>query len=262
MTMPGPAMIATVLLAGATAMAAPTVAAAAELRIRDAIADVTIIPEARSDFAAVVTRPNARLPAFRIVRTPQGLLIDGGLERRINNCGMMGGIKVKNGPRIPRRDAPQITIRTPLDVAVVADGHVRGSIGASRSLSLTTEGCGGWSVGDVAQKLDIHLEGLGDVKAGRTRSLAVSLEGLGDVDVVSVSGPVDASVEGMGSLRIKGGRAATFRASLDGMGSIRFDGTAESVDASADGMGSIRVARATGQVHKTTSGLARIKVGD
>lgn len=249
------------LLAGAALIALPGLANAADIQVKGAAMQLTVIPEARNDVVATVTRGNDKLPPIRFTRTANGLLIDGGLGKRISDCGMFGGVKIKNGPRIHKRDIPQVTVRAPLDVVVTTDGYVRGSIGGARSVNLSAEGCGDWTVGDT-QSLQISLEGLGDVNAGATRSAKVGMEGLGDVDIVSVSGPVDASVEGMGSLRIKGGHATRFHASLEGMGSIRFDGVADTVDASADGMGSIRVARATGSVRKDVSGFAHIKVGD
>jgi hypothetical protein len=249
------------LLLGAAALAIPGLAAAAEVQVRGAAMQLTVIPEARSDVVGVVTRGNDRLPPIRFTRTPQGLLVDGGLGKRISDCGMFGGVKIRGGPRIHKRDVPQVTVRVPLDAVVRTDGYVRGAIGPTHSVSLTAEGCGDWTVG-ATESLQISLEGLGNVHAGATRSARVGMEGMGDVDIASVAGPVDASVAGMGSLRIKSGRATRFKASLDGMGSIRFDGSADSVDASADGMGSIRVARATGPVRKDVSGFAHIKVGD
>ncbi len=252
----------TLLIATVAMAAVPGLATAAEIRLKDAVAQVTIIPEARSDFAVTVVRGHPQLPQIRTTRTAGGVVVDGGLANRIRDCGMLGGVKIKNGPRVSKRELPQITVRAPLDFSIVAEGYVTGTIGAGRSISLTTEGCGGWTIGDTSRRLDIRLEGFGDVNAGRTRSASVALEGMGDVDIASVSGPVDASVEGMGDLRIKAGNASHFKARLEGMGSIRFGGVAGTVDATADGMGSIRVARATGAVRKSATGFSRVKIGD
>jgi len=250
------------LLLAAAAAAVPGLASAAEIRLKDAVAEVTVIPEARSDFAVTVTRNHPGLPPIRTYRNAGGVVVDGGLARRISDCGVMGGVKIKNGPRVSKRELPQIVIRAPLDFSLVAEGYVRGTIGSGRSISLTTEGCGGWTIGDTSQRLDVRLEGFGDVNAGRARAATVAMEGMGDVDIASVSGPVDASVEGMGDLRIKAGNASHFKARLEGMGSIRFDGVAGTVDASAEGMGTIRVARATGAVSKRAEGFSRVRVGD
>ena len=50
----------------------------------------------------------------------------------LGSCGMFGGVKIKGGPRIHKRDVPQVTVRMPLDAVVIADGYVRGSIGSAR----------------------------------------------------------------------------------------------------------------------------------
>ena len=250
------------LIATVAVAAVPGLAAAAEIRLKDAVAHVTIIPEARSDFAVTVTRSHPQLPQIRTYRNARGTVVDGGLHNRIRDCGMLGGVKIRNGPRLSKPELPQITIRAPLDFSVVAEGYVNGAIGSGRSISLTTEGCGGWTIGDTSQRLEVKLEGFGDVNAGRTRAASVALEGMGDIDIASVSGPVDASVEGMGDLRIKAGNASHFKARLEGMGSIRFGGVAGTVDATADGMGSIRVARATGAVRKSATGFSRVRIGD
>ena len=253
-------LIATAAAFGAAAV--PGLASAAEIRFKDAVAEVTIIPEARADFAVTVVRGHANLPPIRTRRVPGGVVVDGGLANRIQDCGMLGGVKIKHGARVSKRELPQVIVRAPLDFSVVAEGYVRGTIGSARAISLTTEGCGDWTIGDTSQRLEVKLEGFGDVNAGRARSASVALEGMGDVDIASVSGPVDASVEGMGDLRIKAGAASHFKARLEGMGSIRFGGVAGTVDASADGMGTIRVARATGAVRKSATGFSRVRVGD
>jgi hypothetical protein len=87
------------------------------------------------------------------------------------------------------------------------------------------------------------------------------MAGMGDTVVGQVNGPVRASVSGMGGLHVKGGHATLFKADLSGMGGIRFDGVADTVEASASGMGDIHVAKATGSVHKSQTGLARVSIG-
>jgi hypothetical protein len=172
-----------------------------------------------------------------------------------------------------------VTLRTPLDVTIEANGAILGEVGPSRSLALRQERCGGWRLGDVSDHLAIDvqgmanveagaagdatlaLQGLGDVHLRSTKGLTARLEGLGDLTVDEVSGPVEASLEGMGDLRIRGGHATSFRARLDGMGDINFGGVADTVDASADGMGGIRIAKATGEVHKSASGFSHVTVG-
>jgi hypothetical protein len=167
-----------------------------------------------------------------------------------------------------------------MDVTIEADGAVEAeTAGSLHSLTVAEKACGVWKIGDVGDRLEYDLEGRGDVQAGSvgsttlkleglgdlhvraTRDLDVSMQGMGDVVVDQVNGPVRASLEGMGDLHIRGGHATRFTASLEGMGGVSFDGVADTVDASAEGMGDIRVAKATGEVHKSQSGFARVSVG-
>lgn len=244
------------------ALAAPCLASAADIRFKDMVAEVRIIPENRADLQVTVTRNYPGLPPIRITRSPTGVVVDGGLYRRIRGCGSFGGIGIKGGPRVPKGQVPQIVVRAPLDFALQANGYVRGSIAASRSASLDVSGCGDWSVGDVTQKLSLDVSGLGDVKVGRTGSASVSLSGLGDVDIASVNGPLRIDASGLGGIHVHGGHATTMNASLSGLGDLTFDGVADSLDASASGMGDIKVAKVTGAVRKSRSGLASIKVGN
>lgn len=237
----------------------PTVAPAAELNLKDLIAEVRIIPEARSDFAVSIANAHPGLPQMRVSRTATGVLVDGGLRRRLNSCGMMGGIKVRNGPTVSKNNLPQITVRAPRGFAVRASGYVRGHIGAADAVQLRAEGCGNWDIGQTAQRLDVHVEGVSNIDAAPARSAILSLEGVGDIDLASVNGPLDTSVEGVGHIRVKGGRATAMRARLEGMGGIRFDGVADTLDASAEGMGSISVPNTRTVLRKSVDGLARIR---
>ena len=247
------------LLALGLLATAPGMAHAAELDLKDVIAEVRIIPGNRGDFAISVANPHPALPQMRISRTADGLIVDGGLRRRLKSCGMMGRIGVKDGPTLSKNNLPQITVRAPRSFAVRASGYVRGHIGAAQAVSLHAEGCGNWDVGQTAQRLDIHVEGVSNIDAAPAQAASLSLEGVGDIDVASVNGPLDTSVEGVGHIHVKGGRATAMRAQLEGMGGIRFDGVADTLDASAEGMGSISVPNTRTVLRKSVDGLARIK---
>lgn len=253
-----------ILAASAAAIASPCFAGAGPmLRLKDVVAEVRVIPENRADFQVSVTRSYPGLPQIRVA--PQaggGMVVDGGLYKRIRGCGAFGSIAIKGGPRVPKNQVPQITIRAPLAFAVDANGYVKGMIGPTRALSLDVSGCGDWNVGDVAGRLDLDVSGLGDVDVGRTGSANVELSGLGDVDIASVNGPLSVSASGMGDVDVHGGHATVMKASLSGMGDLSFKGVADSLDADASGMGEISVAKVTGAVHKSRSGLASINVGN
>jgi hypothetical protein len=253
-----------VLAAAAAAIASPCLAAGAgpQLRLKDLVAQVRIIPENRADFQVNVVRTYPGLPQIRLVPQAGGLVVDGGLHKRIKGCGAFGTVAIRGGPRVPKNQVPQIVIRAPLAFGVEATGYVKGDIGPSRALSMDVAGCGDWNVGDVAGRLDLDVSGLGDVKVGRTGSADVELSGLGDVDIASVNGPLSVSASGLGDVDVHGGHATVMKASLSGMGDLTFKGVADSLDADASGMGEINVAKVTGPVHKSRSGLASINIGN
>jgi hypothetical protein len=250
-----------ILAALGAVSATPGLASAADIRFKDVVANVQVIPETRSDFKVDVVRTYPGLPAFQVTRTANGVVVDGGLYRRLNSCGGFGGIHIKDGPRVPKNAIPQIVVHAPLDFRLRANGYVQGQVGSARTVGLEVSGCGDWTVGDVSQKFSLEVSGLGDVHVGHTGASTVSLSGLGDVDIVSVNGPLDIDASGLGGIRVHGGHATVMKASLSGMGDLTFKGTADSLDASASGMGGINVAKVTGAVRKNRSGLASIKVG-
>lgn len=269
----------------------PSPAAAARhlptLRLERIAARVIVIPEARNNITAEVRGGGGDLPRPVLRVDGTDMVVDGGLSRdKMKSCRISGPegretikfgfffAKSYRGPELPT-----VTVRVPLDVAVIADGAVIGQVGPSRNLTMRQERCGDWKIGDVGGRLDLTLEGMGDVKGGSagdmvlslagmgdidmrsTRSLKAELAGMGDLTVGSVNGPVDVELSGMGDVDINGGRATTFRARLSGMGDLDFRGVADSVDAEADGMGDINVAKATGEVRTGKSGIGKVHVG-
>jgi len=246
----------------AAAAGSPALASAAELHLKDMIANVQIIPEARSDIQVTVTRTYAGLPPLKITRTADGgVLVDGGLAHRLHTCGGLRNVSLFGKPMIPKNAAPQLVVHAPLDLSIRANGRVEGQVGNARALTMDVGGCGDWKVGDVAGRLSLDASGLGDVRVGRTGQATVSLSGLGDVDLASVDGPLNIEASGMGDVLVRGGHATVMKASLSGMGDLSFKGVADSLDADASGMGEINVAKVTGPVRKSRSGLASIHVG-
>jgi hypothetical protein len=267
-----------------TGSAAAAQAAGPTVRLDHLAAHVIIIPEARATITAEVRNAGRRglaKPALSV--SGRELTVSGGLSRvDLHNCRVRAGRGVSLGffRHIDEADLPVVTLRVPMDVTIEADSAVEvETTGPLHSLTAAERGCGDWRIGDVSDRLDYELAGRGDVQAGSVGSatlklqglgdlhvratgpLDVSMQGMGDVVVDQVNGPVRASLSGMGDLRIRGGHAAQFTADLSGMGSVRFDGVADTVDASASGMGDIHVARATGEVRKRQSGLAKVTVG-
>ena len=270
------------LSAGMAAMALPSWAEGPTVRLDHVAARVVIIPEARSNITAEVTAGKT-LPRPTLQVSGAELTVSGGIpKQRLHSCHVTDhGHAVNLGfwSHTREEDLPQVRLHVPEDVTVIVNGAVLGQIGSLHSLRFTQQGCGGWHVGDVSERFalelqgtadvdagsvgeaNLDLEGLGDVHVHSTKGLTTRMQGLGDVRIDDVEGPVDASVEGMGDLKIKGGHCTSFHARLDGMGDITFGGVAETVDASAEGLGSIRVAKATGEVHKSSTGLSHVSVG-
>lgn len=271
------AVAAAVLAAGA-AQAAPSV------QIKDAVARVVVVPEARSDILVEMVTKNAALPLT--VRTEgDKTIVDGGLRwNRINNCNTLNGktaVHVMGVGRVDWDDMPQIIIHTPMAAKVGAGGAVFGSVGRSASLELANAGCGDWTVANVDGLLKISEAGSGDVKAGTAGSIRVKIAGSGDVDTQGVSGPAEISIAGSGDVKIawltgdlgakiagsgdivvNGGAAKAVAASIAGSGDVNFNGEAGSVSAKIAGSGDVSLLKVSGPIAKSVMGSGSVYVGD
>lgn len=255
---------------------------AASVEVKDAVARVVVIPEARSDIKVEMLTTNPRLPIT--VRT-QGdrTIVDGNLGRRIRSCHAEGGrvrVRVSNVGDVAYDDMPQIVIRTPRDVKVGAGGAVFGSVGKSASLDLSNAGCGDWTVANVAGKLKINQAGSGDTNTGsageailrvagsgdvRTGAISgpmtVEVAGSGDIDTVSIAGSLNVKMAGSGDVKVSGGRATDIVVSIAGSGDVSMGGTAENLRARIAGSGDVRVKQVTGQVSKAIIGSGSVTIG-
>jgi hypothetical protein len=263
------------LLAG-PALAAPSV------EIKDAAVRVVVVPEARDDIKVQLASASRALPL--IVRVQgQRTVVDGRLRHRISGCSAMFGrtmVRVRGLGQVSYDDLPQLVVHAPLDVRVGAGGAVFGSIGRARSVELSNEGCGDWTIANVEGDLKINEAGSGDVRAGRagrlvihvagsgdvaTRDIAgpavVDIAGSGDVNVASVSGDLRASVAGSGDVKVAGGKAPNLVAHLAGSGDVDFEGEAGSVSAAIAGSGDVNVAKASGPVKKSVFGSGGVNIG-
>ncbi|WP_395674283.1 GIN domain-containing protein [Phenylobacterium sp.] len=269
-------------LIGTCALAAGGVAQAAEVKIRDAAARVTVIPESRSDILVEVVRANPDLP-IRIRQERNVTLVDGRLGARIGGCRGEGGsarVHVRGHGQVPVAQLPQVVIRTPMDVKVEASGAVFGVVGRAASVDLAHGGCGDWTLANVRGDLKLNQAGSGDTLAGSAGSARIRLAGAGDVslravasglkldlagsgDIVaaSASGPVDISLAGSGEVRIAGGRATALSASVAGSGDVVYEGEADSLRARVAGSGDIRVRRVRGEVARSVIGSGQVSVG-
>lgn len=257
-------------------------ASAASLEIKDAVARVVVIPEARSDIKVEVTNSNANLP-LEVRSHGDRTIVDGGLDRRIRSCQNRGGrrsVSVNGIGSVGWDEFPQLVIRTPKDVVIEAGGAVFGSVGRSSSLKVFNAGCGDWTVANVAGRLVFNQAGSGDAKIGSAqeahlrvagsgdvaaRQIAAGLEvdiaGSGNVDVAEANGLLEVKIAGSGDVDVAAGKASDVTVSVAGSGDVSFGGTAETLKARIAGSGDVRVKAVSGEVKKTVVGSGSVTVG-
>jgi hypothetical protein len=255
----------------------------AAVEVRDAVARVTVIPEARNDVKVEVVRANPRLPIT--VRTALGgeVVVDGRLDHRIRGCRKVDGrpsVTVTGLGEVGWDEMPEIIIHTPRAVDIAAGGAVFGSVGRSDKLTLSSAGCGDWMAGNVAGALRLSQAGSGDARIGRAAAAHVRIAGSGDVSVAHVAGPVQVEIAGSGDVEVAGvsgaltvnvagsgdvsvasGRASAMNVSIAGSGDVDFGGVADSLKAQVTGSGDVRARRVTGQVEKRVIGHGMVKIG-
>ncbi len=258
------------------------VANAATVEIKDAVARVVIVPEARSDIKVEVLTTNPSLP-LRVRSLGDATIIDGDLDRRIKNCYSTGGrvrVHVSSLGDVGYDDMPQILIRTPKDANISAGGAVFGSVGKSNSFELNSAGCGDWTVANVAGKLTIRVAGSGDINTGSSSEgvvrvagsgdvhmgaiagpLTVEVAGSGDVSSASIAGPLSVKIAGSGDVRVDAGRSSDVVVSVAGSGNVDFEGVAARLRARVAGSGDIHVKQVTGEVSKSVVGSGEVTIG-
>ncbi|MFN3524167.1 MAG: GIN domain-containing protein [Phenylobacterium sp.] len=240
-----------------------TAANAASVEIRDAVARVVVVPEARDDVRVEIISRNASLP-IEVRTMGERTIVDGDLDRKIRSCngsGERASANVAGVGRVDWADMPQVVIRTPMNAVVEAGGAVFGSVGRSASLKLSNAGCGDWKVANVAGKLTYSQAGSGDARIGAAGEAVLRVAGSGDVNLGEVSGPLDVRIAGSGDVRIGAGRAETMAASVAGSGDVEFKGQAGSLKARIAGSGDVRVKSVTGEVTKAVLGSGAVTIG-
>jgi len=274
-------------LGAVAALSLSTAASAASIEIKDAVARVTVIPEARSDVAVSIVKNDAHHP-LQVSTGPDGrTIVDGGYRNGlfggITGCNSFGGrpvVHVRGVGAIGYDDMAQVVVHVPMDAKVAGGGAVFGTVGRSSSLELASAGCGDWTVADVGGRFALSSSGSGDVHAGSAGLIHISTSGSGDVfaraigggveasiagssniKIASVSGPVRARISGSGDLNIDGGHAPDLSASIAGSGNVTFHGVADTLTASIAGSGDVNVAHVTGAVKKAIVGSGGVNVG-
>lgn len=273
-----------ILAASAAALGfAGTAAADPSVKVKDAVARVVVIPEARGDVKVEFLTTNRSLP-LTIRQRGSETVVDGNLKRnRINGCNSVMGktvIHVRGVGDVKWEDIPQVVIRTPLNADIQANGAVFGSVGRTDSLELGNAGCGDWTVANVKGRLELSQAGSGDAKAGSAGSAEINIAGSGDVTTqeiggdleiniagsggvktASVAGALDANIAGSGDIVVAGGHSRSVEISIMGSGGVDFGGVAQKVDIHVAGSGDVRVAKAEGPVSKSVAGSGEVIIG-
>ncbi len=259
-----------------------TAATGPSVQIRGAALRVVVIPENRRDIAVVVVRGSRGLP-LKVRWAGRQVTIIGNVARRVRGCGVANAtrsIRIWGRGETPLAELPQIVLRTPMDVHISAGEAVFGVIGRTANLDLTNQGCGAWTVANVAGRMRVDQAGAGLTRTGTAQSADLSVagsgrlttqavggaltavsSGAGDIDVVSTKGPLDARIAGAGAVRIASGEALRMKASIAGSGDIAFGGAVKDLNAMIAGSGRVRVARVAGTVTKRVFGAGNVVIG-
>ncbi|MBL8552095.1 MAG: DUF2807 domain-containing protein [Hyphomonadaceae bacterium] len=268
------------------------------VRVVHAAGLVRVIPEDRTDVSVEIANPG-KAPMPTVKAEENKLIIDGLLSRRIDECREDGGAELDGYGVLALSELPQITLRTPREVAIGLRGAVRGEIGAAQSVDLSQSGCGRTTIADVAEALEINNSGSGSVEAGAARTAEVHLAGSGSarigaigerleakiagsgqIDVQSLQGELEAKTAGSGDFRLGGGAVTEADVEIAGSGSVDIGASVEtldvkiagsgdvtvrqgvgSLDASLAGSGDVRVASVSGEVSKSIIGSGDVVVG-
>ena len=243
-----------------------------------------------------VVKGAAAIPALEVRTTGGKVVIDGGLDRKIHGCSRQGlvadsdasfdvknppanlVVKVKGQDDVRMRDAPLVTIYTPMDVDVKAGSAVVGAIGRANSVELGAGGCGDWTIANVTGSMDIAIGGSGDVRTGTAgaasvsiggsgdvrlgpvRDLDVNIGGSGEVNAVRVDGDLKVAIGGSGDVTVRGGAVGRVDVTIAGSGDVKVDADVNSVDATIMGGGDVRV-RSAKTVSKHIMGGGSVTVG-
>lgn len=268
----------------AAGLSLASAAQAATLEVRDAVARVVVVPEARSDIRVDILTTNPSLPLSVRTRGDQ-VMIDGDLDRKIRSCSSRGGrptVTVSGIGEVAYDDLPQVMIRTPMDVDLKVGGAVYGAVGRSQSLKISNGGCGDWTIANVAGEVSASQAGSGDMRMGAAGSAVLRVAGSGDMALRQVSGPLEVDVAGSGDVKVarldgpslqarvagagdvgvEAGRVETMSVTVVGSGDVRFNGEAGALKASIAGSGDVRVRRVTGAVERSVIGSGEVRVNE
>lgn len=262
----------------AAAVAAGSVAAreGPSAKIEHAVARVVVIVEDRADIGVEIEQGTSDLPAVRVRRRGDDVVINGGLKgglfgnNAIRDCqsgpegarqpGEGASVEVRRVGSVRLAEAPLIVIRTPRAVEVeVENGAVFGAVGrGASSIEVGNGGCGDWNIANTDGTMSLSIMGSGDMRAGTSSRLQASIMGSGDIQAGATRG-LEANVMGSGDItaaRVDG----PVEANIMGSGDINIPGTVTNIEANIMGSGDINVGGATGAVSQSVMGSGSIVI--
>lgn len=256
--------------------------AAQELRVRNAVAVLKVVPEDRTDISIEIANPGKL--AMPDVRIEGGVLtVDGGVSgRAIRACRNSNGVATVSVGRIgeiTQAQMPTITAHVPRAVNVAAGGAVATSVGPSASAKLAFSGCGDATIADVAGPLELAVAGSGDVAGGAAQSAKASVQGSGDtslgaiagkldvavagsggVAAASLTGPLDVSIAGSGDVDVRGGAVANVDVNIAGSGGVNVAAPVQALTVSIAGSGDVDVKGAAASLEASIMGSGDVHV--
>jgi Putative auto-transporter adhesin, head GIN domain len=252
---------------------------ATAIGIENAVAIVRISSQIREDSAYVVVNPGP-LPNPE-VRVRRGrLVIDGGLDRRIESCLENGAVRVRGHGAVPLAQLPVIYVRTPESLVLEAEGALMIEAGPSTSARVGLAGCAVGRFGAVTDQLSLSLAGSAAALVGPSararvaiagdgyaaigpvdRGVEIAIAGHGFVRTGPVSGPVRVAIQGNGLVDMGAGQAENLRVAIAGDGHVRFAGDAGAVSVAIAGSGLVEVAHCRGEIEQRIAGSGTVRVG-
>lgn len=236
------------------ALAEPT------LVLRHAAMSIVVEPENRADIAVEVWRPNSRLP-LEVRHVGNDVIVDGHLWGLLTNCHGSGAnlhVLVLGRGDFSVEQMPQVLVHTPLNAVIESDAIARGFVTRSQSLTLTSAGCGDWTIANVAGQLNAQVSGVGDLRTGSAHGADLGVSGTGHLSIGQVQTQVVAHLSGAGALNIRQAGAADL--TLSGTGSLATGPIAGGLTSRLSGAGGLKVASVGGPVSVSVSGVGGVDI--
>lgn len=268
------------------------------LRLRNLAANVTIVPEDRTDFLIEIDNPGA-VPTPTVEADDGTVTVDGQLRGRVANC-VDGGAELRGYGTVEAARLPRVTIRAPRTLNIDRGGAGSTDIAAAQELDFDFSGCGGATIADVSGALSLEVAGSGAINAGTADSLKASVAGSGEVrvgavangaeieiagsgsvNVASLTGDLSVGAAGSGAAVIGGGQVADAQIDMAGSGNVSIaapiqslavdivgsgnvdvDATVGNLDADIAGSGNVRVDAVTGESRRDIWGSGQVNVGE